>query len=465
MLFLRQHGVIGRGGAYIGNDLQNLPDVLRRNLFSCILAREGEEDDPVRSNIEDLKRRISLICLQHQAQERGLISNPDVPWQLEARSQSTAHLLPGVKNGDLKEKGILYNTDPVDLIPVSPSDWFPYDPEMTNNPQVCSLNMNLDDYEEYYRRNYSIPVDASPFGSLTKVIKVEPECAPNKRKLDSVDIDETSKPRIIVNGHSELLMPDSMPVVTPDKSEVNSVHSRSSLTSSGLGEATVDKTERAFKLLHDTVAALKDSGNAALQAGLVNLAARRYDQAIRYCAVAYMKFPGGNLGLLVARWDTDPRLEWAPLLKLLVTTRLNLSMALLKLPEPEPRKAIQIAKNAVLELQPFVLERGKVVAPNSPSSISHEPESTWDEPESTYVTTMELQAKAYFRLGSAQCAMRDFSAAVESFGLCITCTMLSGGKVEAIVTRRFEEAKLAVRLKSKRLRKTMRNAFAGGMDD
>jgi hypothetical protein len=78
---------------------------------------------------------------------------------------------------------------------------------------------------------------------------------------------------------------------------------------------------------------------------------------------------------------------------------------------------------------------------------------------------MELQAKAYFRLGSAQCAVRDFSAAVESFEICITCSKLSGGKVEAIVTRRLEEAKLAVRLKSKRLRKTMRDAFAGGIDD
>jgi hypothetical protein len=195
--------------------------------------------------------------------------------------------------------------------------------------------------------------------SLMNIVELEDQ---EQREADAVDlrrhreqfrglaVESARLFQLQGNGHSELLMPDSMPVVTPDKLEVNSVHSRSPLTSSGLGEVTVDKTERAFKLIHDTVAALKDSGNAALQAGLVNLAARRYDQAIRYCAVAYMKFPGGNLGLLVARWDTDPRLKWAPLLKLLVTTRLNLSMVLLKLPEPEPRKAIQIAKNAVLEL-------------------------------------------------------------------------------------------------------------------
>ena len=200
---------------------------------------------------------------------------------------------------------------------------------MAVNPQGCSLSMNLQVYEEFYRRSYPPPVDASPVGTLTMLAKIKPGCAPpNKRKLESVDIDECANPRIIVNGHNGLLIPDSMPIVTPEKSEVSSVHSRSSLASSGLGAAAVDKTERALKLLQDTVAALKDSGNSALHSGLLNLAARRYDQGIQHCVVAFMKFPCGNLDLLVARWDLDPRLEWTQLLELLVTTRSNLSMVL-----------------------------------------------------------------------------------------------------------------------------------------
>ncbi len=454
MLFLRQHGGFDTRFAYIGNDLQNLPEVLRRNLYSCILARQGDEDDPVKSNINDLKRRISLICLQHQAQERGLVSNPNVPWQLQARP----HSLTLAKCGDLHAEHRADYAHPADLIPVSPSDWLPYDPEMTNNPQSCSLDMNIEDYAEYYRQHYFLPVDASPVGASTKVVNVDIECAPpNKRKLDSVDIDEASVPRILLN--SDLSMSESMPIVTPDKSEVNSVQSRCSFASSEVAEATIDKTERAFKLLLVTVTTLKDSGNAALQSGLLNLAARRYDQAIRYCAVVYMKFPCGNMDLLVTAWERDPRFEWTPLLKLLVTTRLNLSMVLFKLPEPEPRVAISMAETALHELHPFTMERGKVFAGSSPSDIGR------DEPESTFVAAMELEAKAYFRLGSALSAVREFSEAVKSFEACIASTMAAGGRPESIVVRRLEEAKLAAKLKSKKLRKKMRSAFGGDADD
>lgn len=454
ILFLRQHGVIGTRGEYIGNDLQSLPEVLRRNLYSCILARQGDEDDPVKSNFDDLKRRISLICLQHQAHERGLVSNPDVPWQLEARP----HCMALAKRDALQGEHADY-AHPADLIPMSPSDWLPYDPEMTNNPQSCSLNLNIEDYGEFYRRNYVLPEDASPVDTLTKMVNVDPECAPpNKRKLDRVDVDEVSIPRILLNGDSGLSMPDSIPIVTPDKSEVNSV--QSSFASSEVGEAPVDKTERAFKLLQDTVTTLKDSGNTALQAGLLNLAARRYDQAIRYCAVVYMKFPCDNLDLLVTGWDRDPRLEWTPMLKLLVSTRLNLSMVLLKLPEPEPRVAISMAETALHELRPFTTERGKVfTVASSASDIGRE------EPESTFVAAAELEAKGYFRLGSAQSAVRQFSEAVKSFEACIASTMAAGGRPEAIVVRRLEEAKLAAKLKSKKLRKKMRSAFGGDADD
>jgi hypothetical protein len=43
--------------------------------------------------------------------------------------------------------------------------------------------------------------------------------------------------------------------------------------------------------------------------------------------------------------------------------------------------------------------------------------------------------------------------------------MAAGGRPEAIVVRRLEEAKLAAKLKSKKLRKKMRSAFGGDADD
>jgi tetratricopeptide (TPR) repeat protein len=441
---------------YIGNDLKNLPRVLRENLFACILSHDGDKDDPVRSGIYELKRRISLICLKFQADERGLLWNPNTPWRLEARRRYVGRQMTSAAKGDSKLESQVTYGDPVDLIPAAPSNWLPYDPKMTSTNLLCSVKFNLEDYEEYYRRHYAAPANVeSSANVIAGVAHLNTACPTrNKRKLDCQDVDELLLPTPHDSYSAKSVSSDCVPPVTPDKAGVGFLAlSGSVATYEDWTQHALDRRVSAMNLLHDTIAMLKDAGNKALQAGFPSLAARRYDQAIQYCAVVFMKFPHGDLDLFVAQ-DTDPRLEWTPLLKLLITTRLNLSMVLLKLLVPQTRKACEMASTALVELGPFVIEKGQICRGRKFTEVFKD-----DEPESTYLAAKELQAKAFFRLGSAQYEMGDFSEAVKSFEHSITSITSAQGQPETIVLRRLEEAKHASKRKARNLRKKFKAAF------
>jgi hypothetical protein len=457
----RTGGVLGRGCPFIGNDLRNLPGVLRQNLFSCILAHDGDEEDPVRSDIYELKRRISMMRMKHQADERGLLANPDIPWQLEAREHYMNHHQPtATSQGDVKQEYLPEYGAPVDLIPESPSDWLPYDTEMTSKPLCCSLHINLEDYEDFYRRYYTPP--ANPRANGTGIAEATPLTAGcpqgNKRKLDSQDDNESAKLEAHEDEPTEPPSSENGAAVTPEESDLSPPVSRSS-SDEDEGAKTLDRSSHAVNVLHDTVVLLKHSGNKAFQAGFSSLAARRYDQAIQYCAVIFMKFPHGDVDMFATRRSSDPRLEWTPFYKLLITTRLNLSMVMLKIPDPEPRKAVALAMAALVELGPFVAEKGEIRKGRKFSEVYKD-----DEPESTYLETKELQAKAFFRLGSAQHAAHAYSEAVKSFENSVTSTTCVGGKPESMVLRRLEEAKRASRRKAMRLRKKLKAAFGDDVE-
>jgi len=479
----RRAGSVGHGDSapFIGNDLRNLAVVLRQNLFSCILAHDSDDDEPVRSSLNELKRRMSIIRLNYQAARKGLIVDPDTPWQLRAAQWHSQ-----LQTTDSKQRSLVKYGDPVDQIPESPCDWIPYDPEMTGNTLGCGPNFNVDDYEDFYRQYYSGPHALRARSEDT----AETAAGSNKRKLDSQEVGKA----VVVNNASDAEAGAQQPCaavdakaisVTPEKSQAGSSVSKSSLSSASDEEEDTTKTptesveaSRSLKVLHDTVLLLKEAGNTAQKAGLPSLAARRYDQAVQYCAIVFLEFPRGDLDIYAARAISNNdnsnngsediaslnprRLQWSPLLKLLITTRLNLSMVLLKLQHnPEPRKAADLAMTALFELGPFVMQKGQIRKGRRYVDVHKR-----GEPHETYQVAKELQAKGYFRLGSAQCDMGNHADAVKSFEHSIKSTKAisnngTSGEPESIVLRRLAEAKRVSERKSKKLRKKLKAAMFG----
>jgi len=426
--------------AFIGNDMQSLPQVLRQNLFSCIVALENDDDEPVRSGINELKRRISNIRLHFQANQKGLIPDSIIPWQLKARTKYIGIKTCPRSNYKAQEGARVEYGDPVDAVPEYPCDWIPFDPDMINPPLECGLNVNLEDYESFFMENYKL---LSPSSIKENEVSYPIQSSPqrNKRKLDSQDSNEMgitcnkAKPTIVTP------LPSNTKSFDEEKLSMNNNNSR------------------AYQLIQNTVTLLKEAGNNALKAGFPTLAAQRYDQAIQYCAIAYLQFPAENLNLFLKQKIVEPNLEWSPLLQLLISTRLNLSMVLLRLPEAEPKKAAKLAKLALNELAPFAEEPQKIRKGPKPSKIYKE-----DEPESTYNATKKLQAKAYFRLGSAHFAAKDYSNAIISFEESLKSTKAVDEycQPEQVVLRRLAESKREHARRNKKRRNKLKAIFGGG---
>jgi len=437
----RRHG--DREGTFIGNDMQSLPRVLRENLFACIAALENDDDEPVRSGINELKRRISTIRLHFQANQKGLIVDSLIPWQLKARTKYIGIKTRPRSNYKAQEDTIIQYGDPADVVPESPCDWIPFDPDMIDRPLECGLNFNLEDYETFFLENYKSHFHTTiKDNEVSSPVQSSPQR--NKRKLDSQDSSEMdttcnkAKPTVVTP------LPSDNTESSSDEDKLN----------------TASDNSRAYQIIHDTVTLLKDAGNNALKAGFPALAARRYDQAIQYCAVVYLQFPAENLNIFSKQKFVEPNLEWSPLLQLLISTRLNLSMVLLKLPEAEPKKAaIKAAKLALTELGPFTQERGKIRKGRKLSKIHKE-----DESEATYDATKKLQAKAFFRLGSAQFAAKDYPSAVESFeeSLKSTKAVDEHCQPEQVVLRRLAEAKREHARRNRKRRNKLKAIFGGG---
>merc|ERR1712151_436106 len=100
------------------------------------LVRDDEEeeeddydndDEPIRSGLDALHKRVSLIRLYYQARRLGLVIPDEAfPWIMSARKRLLQ---------DGEECGYGH---PADLIP-DYSDWLMYDLEMTPNPKPFNL--------------------------------------------------------------------------------------------------------------------------------------------------------------------------------------------------------------------------------------------------------------------------------------------------------------------------------------
>jgi tetratricopeptide (TPR) repeat protein len=414
---LHRHGAQPR----ICNDLHNLPNVLVHNLYACIRSLVDGDDVPVESNIDDLKHRISLMRLRHQADRIGLRWNPHIPWLLERKEVDNVHV------------------HSADLIPDSPSDWIPYDPEMCKSPWDFKNYFNTKDYGDIEPASQSF-IESSNTIVVTGEEMVAGTTSENKdtddEKMRGTDSEDSGagEPR------KECSLTDST-VPSTSKTNVSSFEEDDDETNYVVG---------GHNLLYQTMLNLKDAGNEALQAKELDLAARRYDKAIQYGAVASMSFPAENLDFAKGRKEKlkangGHHLEWTPLVKVLVICRLNLALLMLKPHFGHPDHAAEQSRLALRELGPFCSQKGKVMKGSKMNVVFRE-----DESEETYIEAMGLQAKTYFRLGSAHFDMGEYGEAIRFFDSSVKTTRLSNSKQDNLVLRRLSEAKRESKRKSKR---------------
>jgi hypothetical protein len=97
---------------FIGNDLSNLGDEIKKNYFACA-RNAGDGDAPVKSGIIGLKRRLALMKLRHHADCIGLKWDGNVPWNMAFKERLTK---------SMADENLISYGAPVNLIP-EPSDW------------------------------------------------------------------------------------------------------------------------------------------------------------------------------------------------------------------------------------------------------------------------------------------------------------------------------------------------------
>jgi hypothetical protein len=155
----------------------------------------------------------------------------------------------------------------------------------------------------------------------------------------------------------------------------------------------------------------------------------------------------------------------------LITSRLNLALLLLRPAFLRPELAAGQARAALKLLDPFSIEPGKVIERPSAGSGSGGGGSggkdddavvvlSSNEPESTYGEAKALQTKAYYRLGSAELELGNYGSAVKMFDASLRCAARSGtgpdgagaAKPDALTVKRLQEAKRKHRASKKRER-------------
>ena len=390
--------------------------------------------------------------LKHQADRLGLQCGSEAPWGIKPKLNVSK-----LDRNDLS----------ADLVPEHPGDWIPFDSEMSPNPLPSGMKFNEKDYGDFYVERYASRQHyQSKKSRRTDQNKPDFDLSDDyvletiEKDGESEHIRSERKEGSSINSDEDVLLP----YYRRQGGETRPFHNQYRKDSPTTGtdhEILQYKDSKAWDLLYDTVMVLKEGGNAALSTGNIPLAVQRYDKAIRYCSVAFLCFPEGHLSFLSSHQDVllengGHEVRWTPLLKTLVTIRLNLSMTLLRSEAYFPTLACDHAGLALQELKPFVASKGSVLTGRKLTK------SREGEPEETYTEAKALQAKAYFRLGNAQIVTGDYSEAVKSLDLSIKGTKALKGsdtKPEAVVQRRLAEARKLNAKKRKRQREKFAFAF------
>jgi len=429
-IFLRQRYM--NALPYIGNNLMNLNSRLKKNYFTCCRSVGMSEVEPVKSGIAALRRRVALMKSRYQADRLGLEWNSRTPWLMKPRDRIQEQLQNERKGStDMLSYGAV-----VDLIPDDPSCWIPFERLMTNPPETGGSPFNVKRYERFF-------LESSTDDSFTPVARANQMNA----------FEDSSEPSLEVTV-------DSLDVKCA--SQKHSIQSNEMLVAES-SEGQSYNHMQAWDILYQTVSLLKEAGNEALKSSQPSLAAQRYDKAINYCSIAYLHFPVGNSLFLaehqyVISKSNGFECRWNPLLKQLIMIRLNLSMCFLKEELKDTKEALSQANLALRALRPFT-EKGVVLTGKKLSKKRK------DEPQETFKEAKSLQAKAYFRLGSAQLAAADFEEAVTSFDKSAKCSKEADLQVEDAVVRKLNEAKRQRKQKKEKERKKFKLMFTSQDED
>ena len=380
----------------IGNAIHALPSILRQNRYECYKAFHDEMDAPVEHPLIDFTHRVSLARLRFQADKLGLKWDPWSPWILQKSPTND-------------------KVHPADRIPDNPSDWINFDSTMKSNALHPREQFGLGD-----------PYDSELLARHIPGF------------FDSKDDHDGSIPWLQddVIGSMD---------VDPKGSE---------------GAENGGLQERSQRLLYATCVLLKEGGNEASKEGLLNVAARRYDKAIQYCAVALMRYYDGEESLkhlteghLESQSNAGRRrasnviVNWSPLLRVLITSRLNLALILLRPNFLQPGRAAAQARTALKLLSPFCVQEGKVIRTREKKDYILKDL----EPLETFKEAKALQAKAYYRLGSAELESGDYASAIKNFEASLLCAPSGAdSKPDALTVKRLQEAKRKHKSKKKR---------------
>jgi len=415
----------------IGNNLHNLPELLRENYFTCANAVSSEEDPPIRCGLKELKRRISVIRLHHQCYQLGLCLEPACPWILKHSN----FIQKQIKR---KKEGQIPYGSAADLIPDCASDLISFDRDFVENPLICGEVFKIKFYEVFFLEQYTRRLTSLGYNALDHCIRDNDNFIESSQKENVFLCDDRNDQQMSCKSND----------VASKAMQPRTVNEIDSLESS-----------KAWDALHKIILLLKREGNTALQAGFANLSAHYYDKAIQYCALGFMDFPSGSAQFIeynqeILNKDGWENSRWTPLLKTFISVRLNLSIVMLQHMRNGPGACAQ-AKLALKDLIPFTAMKGKVLlGKKSQKTREHESEETFTEAK-------ELQAKAYFRLGSAKLALGSYSSAVRCFECSISATKDADPTaiIENVVLRRLNDAKRAKNHQKKRQRKKFKSIF------
>ena len=420
---------------FIGNDLTNVNDVLTKNYFQCARSESmaGDYDDsPMKGTFLPMKIRVNLMKLHHQASRLGLDYDNRVPWIFKAKQYLlTASMGDSEQSrgGDNENQKMVSYGCLADFIPDNPSDWLPFDVPFAEPPLPAGMPINM------IHQEYLYDVFSTEAGTFRDVHTVIAKFYPNEDSEEAVDSDANH----IKNLDEDVLLSSQQPQIDEDVL-LSTQQLQSTLNQTELVHPQAEEFTQSWFFLFQTVSLLKEAGNAALKASLPWLAARRYDKAINYCAVAYLKFPVGMIKFLAEQQlkiseNGGYECYWTELLQTLIMVRLNLAMVLL-MPEIQDAKgAVTQAEQSLRELKPFATNKG-VVFMGKKLAFNRA-----DEPEETYVQAKALQAKAYFRLGSAQLSLGEYDDAVKSLECSVASTREANMKVDAGLLRKLNKAK------------------------
>ena len=427
---------------FIGNDLTNLNDVLTKNYFQCARSESmaGDYDNaPVKGMFLPMKIRVNLMKLQHQASRLGLEYDNGVPWMFKAKQHLLTASIGDIeesRGGDCENQKMVSYGCLADFIPDNPSDWLPFDVPFARPPLPAGMPFNMI-HQEYLYDLFSTEV-----GTFRDVCTIMAKLYINN--------DEGSE-KAVDSNHNDNIDEDVSSTQQP-QSDLNKP------------EVVYPGDAQAWDFLFQTVSLLKEAGNAALKASLPCLAARRYDKAINYCAVAYLKFPVGMIKFLAEQQlkiseNGGYECYWTELLQTLIMVRLNLAMVLL-MPEIQDAKgAVTQAEQSLRELKPFATNKGVVFMGKKLAF------NRTDEPEDTYVQAKALQAKAYFRLGSAQLVLGEYDDAVKSLECSVASTREANMKVDAGLLRKLNKAKHIRNDRIERQRKKFKLLFGSSIQE